>query len=215
LRCWQAKQGLIAGLIAMVCLPAASNAATARRIYVDRANGVSFSYPAAWLLNADDDAATAKLRIVSAAQPGAVVQLEGNFADEGPYKGTDFEAGAFAYVVVPNETEAKCFEILAQDTQDAQQPVATRWNGLAARKLDAKYSVAGTDDTHHIVAAYNRGSCYLFETVVVSKDADGILQPLKPARWNYIRAQFDGVLQSVQIHQPSTMTDGRLTAPGR
>jgi hypothetical protein len=171
-------------------------AAPMRRAYVDRPNGVSFSYPAGWLLNGDDDAATAKLRITNAAQPVAVVQLEGNFVGEGPYEGTDFEAGAFAYVVVPHETEVQCMATLDHSAEKQQQPVATTWD---ARRLDAKYSIAGTEDAHQIVATYRPGRCYLFEAVIVSKSARDGVKPLTPERWRLIRGQFAGVMQSVRL----------------
>ena len=174
-------------------------AQTARRMYVDRADGVSFSYPAGWLLNADDDAATAKLRIVTEGQPVAVVQLEGNFADEGPYRGTDFEAGAFAFVVDPRKSAESCFAALDPIAGDEQKPVATVWKGLPARKLESRYEVAGTEDSHQIIATYRRGRCYLFEAVIVSKSVDGPIKALAPARWKMIRAQFAGVMQSVHL----------------
>ncbi|WP_263382505.1 hypothetical protein [Granulicella arctica] len=196
----------ISGVLVLVLASGlAAQTGPARRLYADGPSGVSFSYPANWLLNADDDAATAKLRIVSEAQPVAVVQLEGNFADAGPYKGTDFEAGAFAYVVSPRKTAEHCYEALDPIAGDEQKPMAVTWNGLAARRLEAKYSVAGTEDSHEIVATYRRGRCYLFETVIVSQavDAlgglDGPTKALAPARWRMIRAQFAGVLGSVRI----------------
>jgi len=89
-----------------------------RRSYIDRANGVGFSYPVGWILNGDDDAATAKLRITSDVDSNAVITLEGAFADHGPYKGTDFVAGAFAYVVKNEISEAQCYETLAQNADD-------------------------------------------------------------------------------------------------
>jgi hypothetical protein len=185
--------------MAVVAFGLASVAAPMRRAYADREKGVSFSYPAGWLLNGDDDAATAKFRITSEAQPVAVVQLEGNFADEGPYKGTDFEAGAFAFVVVPQETEARCLATLDRSGDAQQKPVATTWNGLPARRLDAKYSIAGTEDDHQMVATYQRGRCYLFETVIVSKSVGDGIKPLAPERWRMIRGQFASVMQSVRV----------------
>jgi hypothetical protein len=183
--------------IVLIGLPAC--AASARHVYADRGNGVSFSYPAGWLLNGDDDAATAKLRITNAAPALAVVQLEGNFSDEGPYKGTDFEAGAFAYTVLPHQTEAKCFAILDKSADAKQQPVAATWKGLPARRLEARYGIAGTEDAHQIVAAYRQEKCYLMETVIVSRNAGDVTKPLGPARWKAIRQQFAGVLRSVTI----------------
>ena len=185
--------------IVLLTLGILCSAQTARRVYVDRANGVSFSYPASWLLNADDDAATAKLRIVTEGQPVAVVQLEGNFADKRPYQGTDFEAGAFAYVVSPLKSAESCFAALDPIAGEEQKPVAAMWNGQPARKLAAKYEVAGTEDSHQILATYKQGRCYLFETVIVSKSVDGPIKALDPARWKLIRAQFTTVMQSVHI----------------
>ncbi len=192
--------------MAALCLAGGTTAlaqAPARKVYVDRADGVSFSYPAGWLLNADDDAATAKLRIVTAAQPGAVVQLEGNFADDLPgrnlYRGTDFEAGAFAFVVTPMETQAKCFDVLDESADGKQQPAAIQWHGLPAKRLDATFSVAGTDDVHRVIATYRRGQCYLFETVIVRDGPEVGKKPLGTTRWALLRAEFESVLQSVRI----------------
>ena len=190
----------ISKIVVLLMAGISGSAQTPRKIYVDRANGVSFSYPANWLLNADDDAATAKLRIAAEGQPVAVVQLEGNFADEGPYKGTDFEAGAFAYVVSSRKTAESCFAALNPIAGDAQRPVLIRWHGLPAQKLEARYEVAGTADSHQILSVYSsRGRCYVFETVVVSKGAESVNKPLAAARWKAIRAQFADVLQSVRI----------------
>lgn len=183
--------------LVMIGLPA--SAASMRRVYADRANGVSFSYPGGWLLNGDDDAATATLRITSVAPALAVVQLEGNFSDEGPYKGTDFEAGAFAYTVLANKTEAQCFATLDQSANANQKPVIANWKGFPARRLDAHYGIAGTNDAHQMVAVYRQEKCYLLETVIVSRDADDVTKPLAAGRWKAIREQFAGVLQSVAI----------------
>jgi hypothetical protein len=181
----------------MIGLPAC--AASARHVYADRGNGVSFSYPGDWLLNGDDDAATAKLRITNAAPALAVVQLEGNFLDEGPYKGTDFEAGAFAYTIRPNSTEAQCFATLDSSANASQKPVAANWKGLPARRLEARYGIAGTEDEHQMIAVFRQEKCYLLETVIVSRNAGDVTKPLGPARWKAIREQFAGVLRSVMI----------------
>jgi hypothetical protein len=191
--------GRTLGVVALLVTCMMSGAQTVRRTYVDRAHGVSFSYPANWLLNADDDAATAKLRIVTEGQPVAVVQLEGNFADDGPYKGTDFEAAAFAYVVSDSKTLEHCYAALDPIAGDEQKPASTTWNGLPARKLDAHYEVAGTEDSHQIIAAFRHGQCYLFETVIVSKTVEGQIKALAPPRWKAIRAQFASVLESIRI----------------
>jgi hypothetical protein len=201
---WRLRGRAAAVSLNIILLPVAgigvpACAAAAQRVYADRANGVSFSYPGGWLLNGDDDAATAKLRIANVAQPLAVVQLEGNFADEGPYKGTDFEAGAFAYTVIPRDTEAECFATLDLSADADQKPVAATWKGLPARRLDARYSIAGTDDAHQIVAAYRLEKCYLLETVIVSKSTGDSIKPLSPTRWRAIRELFAGVMQSVAI----------------
>ncbi|MEO6802272.1 MAG: hypothetical protein ABI197_03395 [Granulicella sp.] len=197
---WRSR-GKIAAVVllgvVMVGLPAC--AASARQAYADRANGVSFSYPGDWLLNGDDDAATAKLRITSVASALAVVQLEGNFADEGPYKGTDFEAGAFAYTVLSNSTEAQCFATLDASSSVPQKPVIATWKGLPSRRLEAHYGIAGTNDAHQMVAVYRQGKCYLLETVIVSRDPGDVTRPLAPVQWKAIRAQFAGVLRSVTI----------------
>jgi hypothetical protein len=184
---------LLVGALALPC-----GAVPVRKSYVDWESGVSFSYPAGWLLNGDDDAATAKLRIVSAGQPLAVVQLEGNFADEGPYKDTDFEAGAFAFVVTPGASTDACYGLLGP-MADGQAPVAAMVGGVAARRVDLSSGIAGTEDRHRIVAAYRRGKCYLLETVVVSKNADLVAKPLTAGRWGVIRGAFEGVLGSVRI----------------
>lgn len=196
-RQWAATVAVMLGVACLPCLPC--GAATRRKVYVDRANGITFTYPAGWVLNGDDDAATAKLRIVSVAQPGAVVQLEGNFAGEGPYKGTDFEAGAFAYVVSPGGTEAACFAMLEQGMDKGQRPVPVLWNGLRAQRLEVAFSIAGTQDSHRLIATYRNRGCYLFESVIVSHSPDESDKPLAPVRWRQIRAAFDGVMESVRI----------------
>jgi hypothetical protein len=201
---WIRLRARVAVLLGMVtaglpALAAPMPAGPVRRVYTDRANGVSFSYPAGWLLNGDDDAATAKLRITGEAQAVAIVQLEGNFADEGPYKGTDFEAGAFAYAVIPKETEERCLATLDKDADAAQKPVAAMWKGLSTRRLDAQFGIAGTQDNHQIIAAYKQGKCYLFEVVIVSKSPEGPIKPLAPMRWQVIRGEFASVMQSVRF----------------
>ena len=177
----------------------AGGAAPAHKLYVDPANGVTFSYPAGWLLNGDDDAATAKFRVTTAGQPSAVVQLEGNFAEGGPYVGSDFESGAFTYVVVGGRTEASCFAVVDNSSEGTQAPVTALWNGARARRLDATYTVAGTDDIHRMVAAYRGGRCYLFETSIVRRSAETVAKPLPEARWRYLRGEFDAVLASVRF----------------
>ena len=129
----------------------------------------------------------------------AVVQLEGNFAGEGPYKGTDFEAAAFAYVVNATKTAESCFGALDPVAGDEQRAVATVWDGLPARRLTARYEVAGTEDSHQIVATFRRGRCYLFETVVVSKNAGGPIRALAPARWKVVQAQVASLMESVRL----------------
>jgi hypothetical protein len=180
-------------------LALAAPAQAPRQRYTDPANGVAFTYPAGWLLNGDDDAATAKLRIVSQGQPNAVVQLEGNFAEDGPYKGTDFESAAFAYVVTPGGTEAACQAALDRLAEAGQKPTAAIWNGLPAHRLDATYTVAGTDDIHRTVATFRNARCYLFETVIVRRSADAVERPLPPARWRQIVSALDAVLRSTRI----------------
>jgi hypothetical protein len=170
-----------------------------RRSYFDRTNGVGFSYPAGWTLNGDDDAATAKLRITSDVNSNAVVTLEGAFADQGPYKGTDFVAGAFAYVVKNEATEAQCYETLARNGDDQHQSVDATWNGGPSKKLDIPYTMDGSTDGHSMVATYRRGRCYLFETVIVSMSPDASAKPLPPARWDLISGEFAAVMQSVRI----------------
>lgn len=170
-----------------------------RRSYIDRANGVGFSYPAGWTLNGDDDAATAKLRITSDVDSNAVVTLEGAFADQGPYKGTDFVAGAFAYVVKNEIPEAQCYETLAQNADDQHQPADTTWNGGESKKLNIAYTIDGSTDSHSMVATYRRGRCYLFETVIVSLSPKDSAKPLSPTRWDLISAEFESVMQSVRI----------------
>ncbi len=189
----------VVSLTLLLGLARVAGAGPAYRVYADGASGVSFSYPAGWLLNADDDAATAKLLITTGAQPLAVVQLEGNFADAGPYKGTDFEAGAFAYTVVPLKTQPRCFELLDGMAVDEQKPISTVWNGLPARKLEAKYGIVGTEDSHQVFATFGRGRCYLFETAIVSKSVGGPIRALALSRWGLIRTRFRGVMQSVRI----------------
>lgn len=184
---------------AMGCMALPACAAAQRKTYVDRQDGVSFSYPAGWLLNGDDDAATAKLRITNEAQPVAVVQLEGNFSDEGPYKGTDFEAGAFAYVVKQNESEQRCLATLDHNTDKIHTPEATSWNGVPAKKLEASFAIEGTQDHHQIVAVYRGQKCYLFETVIVSRTPGEVSRPLAAARWDRLREQFASVLRSVRF----------------
>ena len=197
-------RGAAFGLVCGLLLARSSGAVQPRRLYVDRANGVTFSYPAGWLLNGDDDAATAKFRITTAGQPSAVVQLEGNFAEGGPYEGTDFESGAFAYVVATGGTEASCFAIVDGSAEGAQTAVTAIWNGQRARRLDATFSVAGTDDIHRIVAVFREGRCFLFETSIVKRSADTVGKPLSEARWRGIRAAFDAVLGSVRLAKPRT-----------
>jgi hypothetical protein len=206
LKGWRLQEKAAAGLLSVMMIGPPVRAAATRHLYADRANGVSFSYPSGWLLNGDDDAATAKLRITNETQPLAVVQLEGNFAGREPYKGTDFEAGAFAYTVLPQATETQCFATLDHSADADQKPVAITWKGPPARKLDATYSIAGTEDGHQIVAAYRQGRCYLFETVIVSKTVAGPIKPLAPERWRSIRAQFAGVMQSVTIAATTAAT---------
>ena len=174
-------------------------AAPVRKSYVDATNGVSFSYPAGWTLNGDDDAATAKLRFALSSEANAVVTLEGNFADAGPYKGTEFEAGAFAYAVSAEESEAQCDAALEESSDGRQHATAVVWNGMRARRLDATYTVAGTDDVHRALAVFARGRCYRFETVIVSHRAEDAERPLSAARWKALRAQFEGVLESVRV----------------
>jgi hypothetical protein len=171
----------------------------ARKAYVDRGDGVSFSYPAGWVLNGDDDAATAKLRVALSSKAVAVVTFEGNFSGAGPYKGTDFEAGAFSYGVSGAKTEAQCYAALDAGADATQRPVETTWNGGRAERLEAKYSIAGAEDSHRIVAAFRRNRCYLFETVIVSHSADTADKPLAPARWRWLRGQFQSVMDSVRI----------------
>ncbi|NYF78261.1 hypothetical protein [Granulicella arctica] len=184
-------------LMAATTLPC--GAEVMRRAYVDRGDGVSFSYPAGWTLNGDDDAATAKLRVALSSKAVAVVTLEGNFAGKGPYQGTDFEAGAFSYGVSPAKTEAQCFAAVDQGADATQRPVETTWNGGRAEKLEATYSIAGAEDSHQIVAAYRRGRCYLFETVIVSHSPDTADKPLAPMRWKWLRGEFESVMGSVRI----------------
>lgn len=190
-------RNLVAGGLLVVSLPCGG--VPVRKIYSDAANGVSFSYPAQWTLNGDDDAATAKLRVALSSTASAVVTLEGNFADEGPYKGTEFEAGAFAYAVVSHQTEAQCLASLDQAADETSKPVATTWNGLRAKQLDVRYAVAGTQDTHRIVAAFRRGRCFLFERVIVSHDPADVDKPLSVTRWRQLRAEVAGVMDSVRL----------------
>ncbi len=181
----------------MAALPL--TAAAQLRSYSDGDNGVSFAYPAHWLLNGDDDAATAKLRIVGKAPPLAVVQLEGNFEDKGPYKGTDFEAGAFAYTVLSGGDPTQCLASLEPMGDAKQRPAAVTWKGLQARRLEATFGIAGTLDMHEIVAVYQGGQCYLLESVIVSKTADSVKRPLSQQQWRLLRGQFHAVLQSVRL----------------
>jgi hypothetical protein len=189
-------RGAVAGVLMSGLL---AGAASLRRTYVDAANRVSFSYPAGWTLNGDDDAATAKLRVALSSSASAVVTLEGAFADRGPYKGTEFEAGAFSYAVSQGQTEAQCFAQLDKAANDESKPVETVWNGMHARQLAVRYAVAGTEDAHQIVAGFRRGRCYVFETVIVSHDAADVEKPLDAARWRVLRAEFAGVMASVRI----------------
>jgi hypothetical protein len=186
-------------LLLVLALSTHLEAAPTRKLYADPANGVTFTYPAGWLLNGDDDAATAKLRIVSQSQPDAVVQLEGNFAGEGPYKGTDFESGAFAYIVTPGGTEEACLATLDRIAEGAQRSTPAVWSGLPARKLEATYTVAGTDDIHRTVAIFRNDRCYLFETAIIRRSADTVARPLPAASWTQIFSAFDMVLRSVRI----------------
>lgn len=205
---------IVAGTLAIAApaqLPVQPHAAPARKVYVDRANGVSFAYPAGWLLNDDDDAATAKLRITTEASPNAVVQLEGNFAESGPYKETDFESAAFAYIVRPGGTEDACFAVVDHAAEAPQTPVTALWNGLHARRLDATFVVAGTKDIHQIAAAFRNDRCYLFEFVYIRRAADTVDKPLPAAQWTRLERTFAAVFNSVRV-QPAPP---RPTAPDR
>ena len=139
-----------------------------RKLFLNREDGVTFSYPATWLLNADDDAATAKLRLADLAPPHAVIQLEGNFAGAPPYAGTDFEAGTFAYTTFNSPPDA-CLSTLNPIATGLDQPSTITWRGLPARRLEATFTVAGTDDLHTLIAAAQPTRCLLFETVLIRK----------------------------------------------
>lgn len=198
-------------LLAVSLLLAAPGAA--RRTFSDAADGVGFSYPAAWLLNADDDAATAKLRLVDLGQPHAVVQLEGNFAGNGPYRGSDFEAGAFAYTVF-SAPPTECLRSLDAVATGMEKPVGLRWHGLQARRLEATFTVAGTDDLHTILVAAEPARCLVFETVLIRKRVGPGIVPLAPTRWAALQARFAEVFGSVRII-PSAAKNKQATGPER
>jgi hypothetical protein len=192
---WMGRR--VAALLLVTALPC--GAQVARKAYVDRGDGVSFSYPAGWVLNGDDDAATAKLRVALSSKAAAVVTFEGNFSGAGTYKGTDFEAGAFSYGVSGAKTEAQCYAALDAGADATQRPIEAMWNGGRAERLEAKYSIAGAEDSHQIVAVFRRGRCYLLETVIVSHSADTADKPLPVARWRWLRGEFASVMESVRI----------------
>jgi hypothetical protein len=169
------------------------------RLYIDKANGVSFSYPSDWVLNGDDDAATAKLRVALSSGATAVVTLEGNFADSGPYKGTEFEAGAFSYAVKHGGTATTCFAAVDALSEGDLRPVPIFWNEMPARRMVARSTVAGTDDVHQVIAAFGRGRCYQFEMVIVSHAAEDAEKPLGAARWRVLREAFAEVMGSVRV----------------
>lgn len=170
----------------------------ARKTYADRADGVEFSYPASWLLNADDDAATAKLRIADLGQLHAAVQLEGAFTGEGPYKDTDFDAGAFAYTVLSDQTEQECFAALDRIAGQPAAP-ATTASGLRGQRVEFRAAVAGTEDLHAALASFHAGRCFLFETVIVRRSPDAVARPLDSAHWKRLTAEFNRVLDSVRV----------------
>ncbi len=166
-----------------------------RKLYVDRPDAVSFSYPASWLLNADDDAATAKLRLADLAPAHAVVQLQGSFANEGPYKNTDFEAGAFAYTLPSAENEAACFELL--DRMAPGKPALLA--AYPAKETRFSGMVAGTEDLHHAFAVFREGHCYLFETVLIRRAPDAVEKPLSSGQWQRLAESFDAIVRSVRL----------------
>ncbi len=204
------RSGILTALL-LFSIPHQAETVSRRKLFADGADGISFTYPAAWLLNADDDAATAKLRLADLAPPHAVVQLEGNFTGEGPYAGTDFEAGAFAYTVLEVD-RATCLATLDPIATGADKPAPLTWHSLPTRRLEATFTVAGTDDLHTLIAAAEPTRCLLFETVLIRKTGGSGIVPLPPGGWASLRAQFASVLSSVRLRSVRTTRASALAA---
>ncbi len=197
-----ARRTALTAALLLSTIPQNAQALPQRKLFTSPEDGITFTYPATWLLNADDDAATAKLSLADLAAPHAVVQLEGNFTGEGPYKATDFDAGAFAYTVVPADNVATCFALV--DRLANQEGTPTLIGQQKAHEVRFSATVAGTEDIHHVAATFRPDRCVVLETVLIRRSADAVDHPLSPARWRQMENAFDSVLRSTRLTPQTT-----------
>jgi hypothetical protein len=197
-----------------VSSPGNSPTKTGFQEYVDPANGVSFRYPASWLLNQGVGAYFMPVILAKSNpapecdpyyKPTAYVALVGRDAKEGPYRDTNFYNGWFLYRIAPELDGIQCYREAAAPLLDGSNET-DNWK-LNWRTIDGVRFRRGTgtnqglcnETTEDFYATFHAGHCYLFEKQINTNCSGTGHRDMTPGELDGINQQFDSVMLSVRF----------------
>jgi hypothetical protein len=188
--------------------------APAFREYVDSANGVTFHFPANWLVNRGGVSYLQPLILINDREPDqpfsptVKVGLEGRDNQNGSFSYSNFVNAMFFYRVAPELSEAQCS---ARANPSSNYPAEEGWTttsqiigGVRFEHLSGGQAGLCNRNTEDLYATFHRGKCFLFEKNIVTTCRPATPHDIGPAEVMQIDRTMDGVLQSVRFGQPVT-----------
>ena len=194
-----------------------TNAPSGLPTYVDIVNGITFRYPASWLLNQGGGSYIPTLILQKPTydptgpweyKPDGYVALDGR--DVPRYQNTNFGDGWFLYRGVSGVDDQKC-QRKADFIGDPTMPKG-EWSadwvvigGVRFRHGWGNGEAMCHESSQSIYSTYRGGKCYLFEIQINTLCPQHVagLRDITPRELSQINREFDQVMLSVRFRETS------------
>lgn len=196
---------------------AAGNTATASSFkeYSDPANGVSFRYPASWLLNRDGGAYIPPAILWKYSnepeeapdyKPDGYVALVGRDDKQGPYANTNFTVGWFLYRVASGvESAEQCYRMAGLGDSAQLDGWKVDWetiHGVRFRHGSGSGAALCNQSLQDVYATLQGNRCYLFDkqiNTICEQHGENGIRDITPRELKEINHAFDAVVQSLRL----------------
>ncbi len=198
----------LAALALLYCGTTSAQTQASLKVYEDKADGVTFRYPADWQLDQEYPSyfGSSILLPTEGAQQEenpkttAAVVLEGRDSDTGTYRQTNFIDAAFLFRAAPGLDQKQCYSIPHGANENDQWK--TKWTTIH----DIRY-LHGTGfntglcnkTSEDVYATFQHGKCLLFEKQVNSICPNSEPRDITLQESAAIDASIDQVMHSVRI----------------
>lgn len=201
--------------------PGTSPTKSSFHAYVDPANGVSFRFPASWLLNQGGGAYIPTLILQKPSydpngdniyRPDEYVALVGRDTKQGPYGNTNLINGWFLYRVVSGVDEEQCYRNAdhADDPSIKKDEWKADWTtigGVRFRHGHVLGQALCNQSAQDVYATLRLNRCYLFETqinTICEQHGENGIRDIAPKELREINQAFDKTMHSVRFATSAT-----------